>query len=54
LKLNGREGLVGIVIDAIVVALLFYFVNGFHNQPEPTLGIVAIVIIVPNSIISRG
>jgi hypothetical protein len=49
-----EEGLIGIVIDAIVVALLFDFVNGFHNQPEPTLGIAAIVIIVPNSIISRG
>ena len=53
-EVNGREGLVGIVIDAIVVALLFDFVNGFHNQPESTLGIAAIVIIVPNSIISRG
>jgi hypothetical protein len=53
LKLSGREGLVGIAVDAIVVALLFDFVNVFHNQPEPTLGIAAIVIIVPNGITRR-
>jgi hypothetical protein len=27
-----EEGLVGIIIGAIVVALLFDFVNGFHNS----------------------
>ncbi len=49
-----EDGLVGIVIGAIVVALLFDFVNGFHNSASQHRGFAAIVLIVPNSIIGRG
>jgi hypothetical protein len=33
-----EEGLVGIVIGVIVVALLFDFVNGFHNSARANIG----------------